>query len=112
MAANERIQWTFYDKDYQQFAQSSRTQWTPGKATSAELDMNEEKQFRIPTGNRAFDEATNGPVKMARVRVIKLERNTVSDQTVPTLSDPENTTQVNDGENERTAGYDWATGTA
>jgi len=113
MADNERIQYTSDDINYQQYSQSGRTNFTPGKASASAGDMNWEKDYRIPTGTPAFDEASNGSVKVQRVRVIKLNRNTVSDQTIPTpqLDDSGDAiTQDNDGIKEKTSGYDWLAG--
>ena len=113
MADNERIQWSFYDIYYQQFAQSNRTEYYPGKASSRELDMNWEKDFRIPTGTPAFDEAVQGSVEMQRVRIIKTGRNSVSDMTIPAPecnSFGDTVTQENDGVKEKTSGSDWVTG--
>jgi hypothetical protein len=72
--------------------------------------MNWEKTFKIPVGTPVFDEASVGvgPVDMTRVRVIKLKRNIVCDQTLVSVPDPLHTTQMNDGHMERTAGNDWA----
>jgi len=128
MADNERIEWKFGDINYQQLApsQANRTQFTPGKRTSRPLDTNWPKDYKIPVGNRTLEPLDEGPVTMERVRVIKLHRNTVSDQmvappvsrTVPDKVAPdeqlagyyydwETQTQENDGTSERTSGYDW-----
>ena len=84
MAVNERVEVVSNDLDPQQqsVAQSARTQWYPGKAVSREGDMNWERDKRIPQGTPAFDGEAAGPVEMNRTRVVKLGRNTVSDQTV------------------------------
>ena len=84
MADNERVAIVSNDLDPQQqsVAQASRTEWYPGKAVSREGDMNWERDKRIPQGTPAFDGEGAGPVEMNRTRVIKLHRNTVSDQTV------------------------------
>lgn len=86
MAVNERVEIVSNDLDPQQqsVAQSARTQWYPGKASSREGDMNWERDKRIPQGTPAFDGEAAGPVEMNRTRVVKLHRNTVSDQTVLT----------------------------
>jgi hypothetical protein len=110
MAANERVEYTIKDISHEQFAQVGRTMFTPGKATSLPNDMNWPLERKIPVGTPVFAEATHGPLDMTRVRIIKLGRNSVSDQTLVSVpADPLNTTQINDGRKERTAGYDWAT---
>lgn len=113
MATNERVEYDIKDLSAGQLApsQALRTNFTPGKATSLPLDQNWPIDFKIPVGTPVFDEASVGvgPVDMTRVRVIKLKRNIICDQTlvsVPAL--PLKTTQENDGRKERTAGYDWA----
>jgi len=84
MATNERVQYVSNDLDPQQqsVAQANRTEWYPGKASSREGDMNWERDNRIPQGTPAFGGEAAGPVEMNRTRVVKLDRNTVSDQTV------------------------------
>jgi hypothetical protein len=84
MADNERVAVVSNDLDPQQqsVAQANRTEWYPGKAVSREGDMNWERDKRIPQGTPAFDGEAAGPVEMNRTRVVKLHRNTVSDQTV------------------------------
>jgi len=84
MADNERVVTVSNDLDagQQSAAQANRTEWYPGKATSRENDMNWERDKRIPQGTPAFDGEAAGPVEMNRTRVVKLHRNTVSDQTV------------------------------
>lgn len=84
MATNERVQYVSNDLDVgqQSASQANRTEWYPGKAVSREGDMNWEKDYRIPQGTPAFDGEAAGPVEMNRTRVIKLGRNSVSDQTV------------------------------
>ena len=113
MAANERVEYDIKDVAYGQLApsQALRTEFTPGKATSKAGDMNWPLDYRLPVGTPVFDEASVGvgPVDMTRVRVVKLGRNVVCDQTLVSVpTDPLNTTQENDGRKERTAGYDWA----
>jgi hypothetical protein len=108
---NDRIEIDVKDIGHNQLApsQSERTMFTPGKANSRALDENWPKEFKVPQSGDVMNERTLGPVEMTRVRVVKLGRNTVSDQTltsVPVL--PLDTTQENDGRKERTAGYDWA----
>jgi len=84
MATNERVAYVSNDlaPGQQAPSQANRTEWYPGKATSREGDMNWEKDNRIPQGTPAFDGEAAGPVEMNRTRVVKLDRNTVSDQTV------------------------------
>jgi len=84
MAVNERVEIISGDVRHEQLApaQANRTEWYPGKAVSREGDMNWERDNRIPTGTPAFDGEAAGPVEMERIRVVKLGRNTVSDQTV------------------------------
>ena len=84
MADNERVEYVSNDLDPQQqsVAQANRSEWYPGKASSREGDMNWERDSRIPQGTPAFDGESAGPVEMNRTRVVKLGRNTVSDQVV------------------------------
>lgn len=84
MADNDRVEYISNDLDAGQQApsQANRTEWYPGKAESREGDMNWEKDSRIPQGTPAFDGEGAGPVEMNRTRVVKLGRNTVSDQTL------------------------------
>lgn len=86
MSVNERVEYKIGDIRHEQLAPSQafgvRTQWYPGKAVSKAGDMNWERDNRIPTGTTAFDGEAAGPVEMERVRIIKLGRNSVSDQTV------------------------------
>lgn len=86
MATNERVQFESGDIDAGQLApsQAGRTNFTPGKATGNPGDMNWPKDHRIPTGTPAFDGESAGPVEMKRIRVVKLGRNIVSDQTILT----------------------------
>lgn len=86
MANNERVQYDSGDISHEQLAPSkaSRTMFTPGKATSKPGDMNWPKENRVPTGTPAFGGEATGPVVMDRMRVVKLHRGTVSDQTVLT----------------------------
>jgi hypothetical protein len=111
MAANERIQYDIKDRHYGQLSpsQAGRTMFTPGKATSKALDENWPKDFKLPVGTPVFQEASLGTVDMTRVRVVKLGRNVVSDQTLVSVpASPLYTTQINDGRKERTSGYDKA----
>ncbi len=84
MSVNERVAIVTNDLDagQQAPASSNRTEWYPGKASSREGDMNWERDYRVPQGTPAFDGEAAGPVEMNRTRVVKLGRNTVSDQTV------------------------------
>jgi hypothetical protein len=112
MAANDRVEYDIKDVSFGQLApsQSLRTQFTPGKATSLPGDMNWPLDYKIPVGTPVFEEASVGvgPVDMTRVRIIKLGRNIVSDQTLVSVPvDPGDTTQENDGRKERTSGFDW-----
>jgi hypothetical protein len=91
--------------------------------------MNWPKDHRIPTGTPAFDGEAAGPVLMNRMRVVKLGRNIVSDQTIaapvtsapvtttitsskewgtvsPTVTVTPTNTQSNNGQQERQAGND------
>ena len=90
MAVNERVEIDSGDVRHEQLApsQANRTEWYPGKASSREGDMNWERDSRMPTGTPAFGGEAAGPVEMERVRVVKLGRNIVSDQTVlaPTVT--------------------------
>jgi len=134
MAANERVQWDINDIPYGQLApsQANRTNFTPGKVNAGPGDQNWPEVYRIPVGLPAFEQ--NGPLEVERVRVIKLHRNTVSDQVIGapvegtpvtyllpddsvwgTGNTPEyeftpTDTQDVDGDQERIAGYDWAKG--
>jgi hypothetical protein len=112
MATNERVEYDIKDLSAGQLApsQALRTNFTPGKALSKPLDQNWPIDFKIPVGTPVFDEASVGvgPVDMTRVRVIKLKRNIICDQTLVSVPDPIHTQQVNDGHMERKAGYDWA----
>jgi len=111
MAANERIQYDIKDRYFGQLSpsQSGRTMFTPGKAASKPLDENWPKDFKLPMGTPVFQEASLGTVDMTRIRVVKLGRNVISDQTLVSVPvDPGDTTQKNDGRKERTSGYDKA----
>lgn len=85
MATNDRIQYDIKDISHNQLApsQANRTQFTPGKSVSRAEDQNWPKENKIPTGTPAFDGESAGPIDMTRVRVVKLGRNIISDQTVP-----------------------------
>jgi hypothetical protein len=103
MSGNERVQYDSGDIGHNQLAssQASRTQFTPGKATSRAGDQNWPKEFRIPTGTPAFDGEAAGPVEMSRSRVVKLGRGIVSDQTVltPVVSGTRIETRIEEGIN-------------
>ena len=133
MAVNERIQRDINDLPANQLSPAglARTEYYPGKATSKLSDLLP-TEFRIPVGLPQFEE--NGPLEVERVRIEKLGRGIISDQTIAspitgtpivtvidddsvwgTGPDPEHTltptdTQDVNGEQERTAGYDWAKG--
>lgn len=134
MAVNERIQRTPNDLPYGQLApsQASRESWYPGKrpADVKAGDATWDRHYRVPT---SIEEGGQGPIEVERVRVEKLGRNIISDQTIAgvqgvqstiTINDPatwgagpgpqhvvtENATQDVNGEQERTAGYDWPVG--
>jgi hypothetical protein len=108
---NERIETTSNDLSAAQQApsQASRVNFTPGKATGKAGDMNWPKDYRVPTGTTAFGGESAGPATVTRVRVVKLGRNVVCDQTLVSVPvDPNDTTQENDGRKERKSGNDWA----
>ncbi len=87
MADNERVQYISNDIEPGQQApsQASRTNFVPGTSGAGNAqDANWPKDNRIPQGTPAFDGEAAGPVEMNRIRVVKLHRNTVSDQTVLT----------------------------
>jgi hypothetical protein len=136
MAVNERIQRDKNDLPYGQLApsQASRESWYPGKRPQdiKAGDATWDRHYRSPVGLEDLEE--NGPLEVERVRIEKLGRNSISDQTIAapqvtgstttiidddttwgTATDPEHTltetaTQDVNGEQERTAGYDWAKG--
>jgi len=135
MAVNERLQWNHNDLYYGQLApsQAARVEFTPGKATSRAGDMNWPTGFRAPVGLRALELPTKGPLEVERVRVLKLHRGSISDQTIPaptvtgtktvTITSPEEwgadtpqhvltktETAEAPAELERKAGNDWAKG--
>jgi len=106
--ANERVENQLRDEYYGQLAtsQTSRTNFSPGKATARALDENWPKDFPVAVGNPVL-ETGSGAVTMKRVRVILTGRNSVCDQTLTAVpTDPANTTQDNDGNTERTSGYE------
>jgi len=109
MAANERVQRDINDLHYGQLAasQSARTNFTPGTISARAGDMNWPKDWRIPVGLSAFE--TSGPLEVQRVRIEKLGRNIVCDQTIPVPPDP-SIAFSNLAVMEKTAGHDWAKG--
>lgn len=136
MALNERVQWNDNDLNYGQLApsQAHRKNFTPGKATGKPGDMNWPVDFRVPVGIRSLELPVKGPLEVERVRIIRLHRNSVSDQTilapivtgmkttvivsqkvwgvgaVPQHILTETVTAPRPAVLERTAGYDWAKG--
>lgn len=81
MADNERVEIVCNDIYYGQLAssQASRTQYYPGNPNITDAAVF--RDYRVPTGNPALD--TSGPRKIERVRVVKLGRNTICDDTLP-----------------------------
>jgi hypothetical protein len=137
MADNDRVQWDINDLGYGQLAasQASRTNFTPGKASTDAGGMNWETDFRIPVGVPALE--ANGPLQVTRMRTSLTRRNIVSNQVignpvssgtkVTTITDTgewgatspvstltETNTQDLGGRNgdvvEKTSGYDWGEG--
>lgn len=117
MADNDRVQWNINDLNYGQLAasQANRTNFTPGKTKNDAGGMNWEKDYRCPVGLSSFE--SGGPLQVTRMRVSLTRRNVISNQTIldPIAEDnPDSnlTTETQDvnGEQERTAGYDWAEG--
>lgn len=135
MADNERIQLDVNDLPYGQLApsQADRISWYPGKRPQdiKAGDATWDRQFRSPVGLQGFEE--DGPLVVSRVRVEKLGRNIICDQTIAVpvvtgskttvIDDPatwgvtgvshtltETATQDVNGTQERIAGYDGATG--
>ena len=83
MADNDRVEYVSNDiaPGQQAPAQANRTNFVPGTSGAGNpQDANWPKDHRIPTGTPAFDGEAAGPVEMERTRVVKLHRNTVSDQ--------------------------------
>lgn len=110
---NERIELALDDRYFGQLApsQASRTNFTPGKAVADAGEQNWPTDFLIPVGVPAVEQA--GPLRMQRVRVTKLGRNTVCDQqlvSVPGAVVCSRPVQDNDGRKERNSGYDWPAG--
>jgi len=145
MAVNERIQRDINDLPYGQLApsQASRESWYPGKRPEdiKAGDATWDKHYRCPVGVQSLEgpQGVQGPVEVSHVRVEKLGRSIICDQTIAaptfagtgvqaavtiTIDDPaswgaglgpqyaitQTDTQDVDGEQERTAGYDWAIG--
>lgn len=111
MSMNDRIVVESGDVDYGQSAPSKagQTNFYPGKSAARAGSMNWEKASRVPTGTTAFGGESAGPATVTRVRVVKLGRNVVCDQTLVSVpADPNDTTQENDGRKERKSGNDWA----
>jgi hypothetical protein len=137
MADNERIQRNISDLPYGQLAPSQvdRESWYPGKrpADIKPGDATWDRHYRSPVGVERF-EGPQGPLEIQHVRIEKLGRNIICDQTIAgpqglgsktttidddttwgTGTDPEHTldetaTQDVNGEQERRAGYDWPIG--
>ncbi len=93
MAVNERIEHTFTDINYQQKAQTGRTSFTPGKATSRAGDENWPTDINIPVPNAAIQ--PSGSVEMLRARVLKIGRGIICDQVIDA---PITSTPIEDGE--------------
>jgi len=131
MAYNDRIEVLSGDIRPEQLApsQANRTMFTPGKISSKPQDENWPKDNRIPTSTPAFSGEAAGPVEMERVRITKLGRNIICDQTIlpPVVVgvrvetrceegiNGENTTTdtvnpQNPADKERKAGHDWIKG--
>ena len=134
MATNERIQRNKNDLPYGQLApsQANRESWYPGKANAQAGDATWDKHYRVPVGEPELE--SSGPLEVTRVRIEKLGRNIISDQTIAAPQNLGNTTVVIDddsvwgtavdpqhvltetetqdvnGDQERTSGYDWAEG--
>jgi hypothetical protein len=137
MALNDRIALNLNDLPFGQLApsQANRESWYPGKRPQdiKPGDATWDRHYRVPTSEEKSvdDEA---PIEVERVRITKLGRNIVCDQTIAApeagtpvtvvIDDPASwgagtppeyeitptETQDVDGEQERTAGYDWAKG--
>ncbi len=135
MALNERVQRDINDLPFDQLApsQAARESWYPGKRPQdiKPGDATWDRHYRSPVGVKRLE--VLGPLEVERVRVEKLHRNTVCDQTlpVPVVTDTVTTTitdaatwgtvtpvsVVKETETppqpavlERTAGHDWAKG--
>ena len=61
-----------------QAAQADRTEWTPGKANPGYAE-HLGKDFRVPTGNPVFDEATNGSLAMYQKVSYETEMGVIGD---------------------------------
>jgi hypothetical protein len=87
--ANERIEYILSDKEdptADATSKSAQQVFTPGIQTVAnasnqarQLDANWPKEFVVKTGNPIVDNAGG----IQHLRVVKTERNTVCDQTIP-----------------------------
>lgn len=101
MATNERVAYNSGEIAHEQLApsKSQRTMFTPGKISSKAGDENWPKEHRIPKGCPQFMGELNGPAVMDRMRVVKLGRNIISDQTVltPVVSDIRIETRTEEG---------------
>ena len=105
--SNTRVEYLFTDLSPTQLAPSeaNRVVFAAGKTTGRKGDMNWELDFKIPTGIPVVDQHTK-----TYSRVILTGRNTVCDQVLVNVpEDPINTTQINDGRNERNSGSDHIT---
>jgi len=102
--ANERVENSLRDEYFGQlaFSQKNRTNFSPGKASARALDENWPKDFPVAVGNPALENTIT-----KRTRVALIGRNSVCDQTLTAVpTDPANTTQDNNGKNERNSGYE------
>jgi hypothetical protein len=123
--ANTRVSNTFGDIAHEQLAQSGRTQFTPGKASSRANDQNWPKDFKVPTGNPNFENGGDA-ANMKRQRMFRTGRGSVCDQAIanPNVTHVEvgggggdgisgqhsynaTTTQQNDGRHEDRVGQDY-----
>ena len=104
MADNDRVEYISNDiaPGQQAPSQANRSNFVPGTTGEGNpQDANWPEDFRIPQGTPAFDGEAAGPVEMERTRVVKLHRNTVSDQVLqgdgefPHTEAPETTTITN-----------------
>lgn len=137
MALNDRIQLNLNDLPYGQLApsQADRESWYPGKRPQdiKPGDATWDRQYRSPVGVQRF-EGPQGPLEIQHVRVEKLGRNIICDQTIAgpqvlgnttttidddstwgTAVDPEHSitgtaTQDVNGEQERLTGSNWPIG--
>lgn len=91
MADNDRVEYVSNDiaPGQQAPSQANRSNFVPGTSGAGNpQDANWPKDHRIPQGTPAFDGEAAGPVEMERTRVVKLGRNSVSDQEIlaPTVT--------------------------